>query len=92
MGGASAIQLVCIDVEKFLPERDVHVDTIKRHVLKPFPDKTMSRLTPRLFFFQQVMSDCVIATLGLPLFYRGRIRKARYFQYTRQTVLIELIT
>ena len=50
MGGASAIKLVCIDVEKFLPERDVHVDTIKRHVLKPFSDKTMSRLTPRLFF------------------------------------------
>ena len=39
MGGASAIQLVCIDVEKFLPERDVHVDTIKRHVLNLNPQR-----------------------------------------------------
>ena len=54
--------------------------------MRVFLDKTMSRLTLRLFF-QQVMGDCDPL---VPLFYRSRIRKAGYFQYTRQTVLIRL--
>ena len=56
--------------------------------MRVFSDKTMSRLTPRLFFFfQGVMTECDPCP---PLLYRSRIRKARYFQSTRQTVLIQL--
>ena len=55
--------------------------------MRVFSDKTMSRLTPRLFF-QGVMTKC--DPCPPPLLYRSRIRKARYLQYTRQTVLIQL--